>query len=205
MPAALPQSARRTRTDGARTAPTYLGTVFASVLVALSAQAEGRDALVLGAQLAGTEGSLVVGEVLVTAPAPLATLSETASERRERLRDAGAEVYATLGPDPRARYVRLSGLPFADAVRALAGRVEPDLIVVGQNLLGRDPSVDQLLREAPCPVAVAPYGHRFVRDFRPAELHVVTGVDDELLRRATDPVLVVGQVRSRHHVLHGGA
>jgi nucleotide-binding universal stress UspA family protein len=179
--------------------------VFASVIVALSAQADGRDAIVLGAQLAGADGSLVVGEVLVTSPAPLAALSEAAAQRRRRPQDAAAEVYATLGPDPRARYVPLSGLPFADAVAALSRRVKPDVIVVGQSLLGREPGVDQLLREAPCPVAVAPYGHRFVRDFRPADLLEVPGADDELLRNASCPVLVGGRIRSRNHVVRGGA
>jgi nucleotide-binding universal stress UspA family protein len=163
--------------------------VFASVLVALSAQAEGRDALVLGGQLVDADGSLVVGQVITTASAPLAGGPQAGARQREH---AGGEVYATLGPDPRARYVRLSGLPFADAIGTLARRTSPDAIVVGQSLLGREPGMRRLLREAPCPIAVAPYGHRFVRGFRPDDVLVVTAANEEELRHALRPTLVVG-------------
>jgi hypothetical protein len=84
-------------------------------------------------------------------------------------------VYATLGPDPRARYLPVSGLPFAEAVRALAHREDPDVIVVGQNLLAHEPGMRGLLVEAVCPVVVAPYGHRFVRSFAPARVTVACG------------------------------
>jgi hypothetical protein len=164
--------------------------VFASVLVALSALAEGRDALVLGGQLADVDGSLVVGEVMATASAPLAGGPRAGGWPPEH---AGGEVYATLGPDPRARYVRLSGLPFADAIGTLARGACPDAIVVGQSLLGREPGVDRLLREAPCPIAVAPYGHRFVRGFRPDDVLIVTRADEQQLRHAVRPTLVLGE------------
>jgi nucleotide-binding universal stress UspA family protein len=149
--------------------------VFASALVALTGHIEGRDALVLAAQLAGDDAPIVVAHVMATSAAPLTGGTEAAARRRARLRDAGAEVYATLGPDPRVRYLPVSGMPFADAIEALARRERPDAIVVGQNILGGEPGMARLLAEAPCPVVVAPYGHRFVRAFAPARITVVCG------------------------------
>jgi len=112
---------------------------------------------------------------MATAAAPLSGGTEAAARRRAGLRDVGEEVYATLGPDPRVHYVPLSGLPFADAVGALARREGPDAIVVGQNLVSSEPGVRRLLADAPCPTVVAPYGHRFVRAFAPARITVACG------------------------------
>ena len=103
MAAALPQSHRRTLTDGGEDGLTYGGGVFASVLVALAGHIEGRDALVLAAQLAGDDAPIVVAHVMATSAAPLTGGTEAAARRRAGLRDAGGEVYATLGPDPRVR------------------------------------------------------------------------------------------------------
>ena len=175
MAAALPQSHRRPLTDGGRDGRTYGEGVFASVLVALAGHTEGRDALVLAAQLAGDDAPIVVAHVMATSAAPLTGGTEAAAHRRAGLRDAGGEVYATLGPDPRVRYLPVSGMPFADAVEALARRERPDAIVVGQNILAAEPGMARLLAEAPCPVVVAPYGHRFVRAFAPARITVACG------------------------------
>ena len=175
MAAALPQSHRRPLTDGGRDGRTYGEGVFASVLVALSGHTEGRDALVLAAQLAGDDAPIVVAHVMATSAAPLTGGTEAAARRRAGLRDGGGEVYATLGPDPRVRYLPVSGMPFADAVEALARRERPDAIVVGQNMLAGEPGMARLLAEAPCPVVVAPYGHRFVRAFAPARITVACG------------------------------
>ena len=149
--------------------------MFASVLVALAGHIEGRDALVLAAQLADEDAPIVVAHVLATSAAPLSGGTEAAARRRASLRHAGGEVYATLGPDPRVRYLPVSGMPFADAVQALARRERADAIVVGQNALGGEPGIGRLLAEAPCPVVVAPYGHRFVRAFAPARMTVARG------------------------------
>ena len=146
--------------------------MFASVLVALAGPIEGRDALVLAAQLAGDDAPIVVAHVLATSAAPLTGGTEAAARRRAGLRDAGGEIYATLGPDPRVRYLPVSGMPFADAVEALALRERPDAIVVGQNILAGEPGMARLLAQAPCPIVVAPYGHRFVRAFAPARITV---------------------------------
>lgn len=149
--------------------------MFRSVLATLAGRVESRDALVLASQLAGADGAIVVAHVLTTSAAPLAGGMEAASRRRAHLRDAGEEVYAALGPDPRVRYLPLSGLPFADAVGALARRERPEVIVAGQNLVAGEPGMRQLLADASCPVALAPYGHRFVRAFAPARVTVACG------------------------------
>lgn len=187
MAAALPQSHQRPLTDGGEGSETYGGGVFASVLVALAGHIEARDALVLAAQLADDDAPIVVAHVMATSAAPLTGGTEAAARRRARLRDGGVEVYATLGPDPRVRYLPVSGMPFADAIEALARRERPDAIVVGQNILAGEPGMARLLAEAPCPVVVAPYGHRFVRAFEPARITVAcapTGPIDEAVALA---------------------
>ncbi|HEX6620985.1 MAG TPA: universal stress protein [Solirubrobacteraceae bacterium] len=159
--------------------------MFDSALVALAGHIEGRDALVLAAQLADRDAPIMVAHVMATSAAPLTGGTEAAARRRDGLRDGGAEVYATLGPDPRVRYLPVSGMPFADAVEALARRERPDAIVVGQNMLTGQPGTARLLAEAPCPIVVAPYGHRFVRAFAPARLTVACGptgpIDDAVV------------------------
>jgi nucleotide-binding universal stress UspA family protein len=188
MAAALPQWHRHSLTDGAVAGRIYGGLMFASVLVALAGQAEGRDALVLAAQLADADGRIVVTHVMATSPAPLTGGSEAAARRRASLRDAGEEVYAALGPDPRVRYLPISGVPFAEAVRSVARRERTDAVVLGQNLLGQEPGARELVASAPCPVVVAPYGHRFVRAFTPARVTVACGPPgpgDDAVRLAT--------------------
>ena len=120
-------------------------------------------------------GRIVVAHVMATQAAPLAGGSEAAARRRACLRDAGEEVYATLGPDSRVRYLPISGVPFAEAVRSVARREGADAVVVGQSLLGHEPGAREFLAMAPCPVAVAPYGHRFVRGFAAARITVACG------------------------------
>ena len=173
--------------------------MFASVLVALAGNIEGRDALVLASQLAGDDAPIVVAHVTATAAASLTGGNEAAARRRAGLRDAGGEVYATLGPDPRVRYLPVSGMPFADAVEALARRERPDAIVVGQNILAGEPGMARLLAEAPCPIVVAPYGHRFVRAFAPARITVACApagaIDDAVARAAALAERVGADVR----------
>ena len=149
--------------------------MFASVLVALSGQTDGRDALVLAAQLADDDAKIVVAHVLATSAAPLTGSSVAAARRRAGLCDAGGDVYATVGPDSRVRYLPVSGMPFADAVEALARRERSDALVVGQNMLAGEPGMARLLADSPCPIVVAPYGHRFVRAFAPARITVACG------------------------------
>jgi hypothetical protein len=146
--------------------------VFASVLVALAGHIEGRDALVLAAQLADDDAPIVVAHVMGTSAAPLTGGTDAAARRRAGLRDASGDVYATLGPDPRVHYLPVSGMPFADAVEALARRERPDVIVVGQNMLAGESGMARLIADASCPIIVAPYGHRFVRGFAPARITV---------------------------------
>jgi hypothetical protein len=204
--------------------------VSVRVLVALDSRSGRRDALVLAAQLAGAGGGVVVADLLPTVPTPLAGGSEAGARRRESLRDAGDEIYATLGPDPRVRYLPVSGLPFVDAVLSRAQGDEAEIIVIGQRLAREHADVERLVASAPCPVAVAPYGHRFVRSFAPTRIGIAAGdaraerwlasalwlapdahpvsvettvadvdllvvgrAEDEVLRQAACPVLLVGE------------
>ena len=122
--------------------------MFQRVIVVMPGAMESRDALVLGAQSANRDGVVVAANVLASEPAPL---------------DAGQEVYATLGADERVRYITVSGVPLADAIRDLARRERADAIVVGQNAVIGDTSAAKLTAGAPCVVLVAPVGHRFRR------------------------------------------
>jgi hypothetical protein len=138
--------------------------VFARVLVALDSRSGRRDALVLGAQLARADGAVIVADLLPTAPTPLAAGSAASARRRDRLQDAGAEVYATLGPDARVHYLPVSGLPLADAVGAIARGQRASVIVLPQSVAG---DAARLVADVTCPIAIAPYGHRFARAFMP--------------------------------------
>src|SRR5690348_12562452 len=117
--------------EAASRAPT-VDPMFRSVLVALSGQADFRDALALGARLTRADGALLVAHAMTTSAGPLTGGSAAAAHRRDQLRDAGEEIYAAVGPDPRIRFVPLSGLPFADAVTMIARGENSDAIVIGQ-------------------------------------------------------------------------
>ena len=147
--------------------------MFQRVIVVMPGAMESRDALVLGAQSANRDGVVVAANVLASEPAPLDGGPAGAARRRADLRDAGQEVYATLGADERVRYITVSGVPLADAIRDLARRERADAIVVGQNAVIGDTSAAKLTAGAPCVVLVAPVGHRFRR---PAALGGRNGV-----------------------------
>jgi nucleotide-binding universal stress UspA family protein len=137
--------------------------MFQRVIVVMPGAMESRDALVLGAQSANRDGVVVAANVLASEPAPLDGGPAGAARRRADLRDAGEEVYATLGADERVRYITLSGVPLPDAIRDLARRERADAIVIGQNAVSGSSSASQLVAGAPCVVLVAPVGHRFRR------------------------------------------
>jgi hypothetical protein len=162
--AALPQSHRHVGTDARPAARPYVALVFARVLVALDSRSGRRDALLLGAQLASTDGAVVVADLLPTAPTPLGGGSAASARRRDRLRDGGEEVYAIMGPDPRVRYMPVAGLPLVDAVGAIARSERTSTIVLPQSVAG---DAAGLVADCPCLIAIAPYGHRFARPFAP--------------------------------------
>ena len=137
--------------------------MFQRVIVVMPGAMESRDALVLGSQSASRDGVVVAANVLASEPARLDGGPAAAARRRADLHDAGEEVYATLGPDQRVRYVTLSGAPLAEAIHALAQRERADAIVVGQNAVAADRSASRLVCGAPCVVLIAPVGHRFRR------------------------------------------
>jgi nucleotide-binding universal stress UspA family protein len=137
--------------------------MFQRVIAVMPGAAESRDALVLGSQSTNRDGVLVAANVLASEPARLDGGPAGAARRRADLRDAGEEVYATLGADSRVRYVTLSGAPLAEAIRDLAHRERADAIVIGQNAVAGDGPASQLVARAPCVVLIAPVGHRFRR------------------------------------------
>jgi nucleotide-binding universal stress UspA family protein len=137
--------------------------MFQRVIVVMPGATESRDALVLGSQITNRDGLLVAANVLASELTPLDGGPAGAARRRADLRDAGEEVYATLGADARVRYITLSGAPLAEAIRDLAHRERADAIVIGQNAVAGDQSASQLAGVAPCVVLVAPVGHRFRR------------------------------------------
>jgi hypothetical protein len=143
--------------------------VFARVLVALDSRSGRRDALLLGAQLARADGAVVVADLLPTSPTPLGGGTVAAARRRDSLRDAGEEVYAILGPDPRVRYLPVAGLPLVDAVGAIARSERASAVVLPQSVAA---DAAGLVADAPCPIAIAPYGHRFARSFAPRRVGV---------------------------------
>jgi nucleotide-binding universal stress UspA family protein len=141
--------------------------MFQRIIVVMPGAMESRDALVLAAQSANRDGVVVAANVLASEPAPLDGGPAGAARRRADLRDAGEEVYATLGADERVRYITVSGVPLADAIRDLARRERADAIVIGQNAVSEGSSASQLVAGAPCVVLVAPVGHRFRRPTAP--------------------------------------
>ena len=147
--------------------------MFQRVIVVMPGATESRDALVLGSQITNRDGLLVAANALASELTPLDGGPAGAARRRADLRDAGEEVYATLGADERVRYITVSGVPLADAIRDLARRERADAIVVGQNAVIGDTSAAKLTAGAPCVVLVAPVGHRFRR---PAALGGRNGV-----------------------------
>jgi hypothetical protein len=161
--------------------------VFARVLVALDSRSGRRDALVLGAQLASADGAVIVADLLPTASTPLAAGSAASARRRDSLQDAGAEVYATLGPDARVHYLPVSGLPLADAVGAIARGERASAIVLPQSVAG---DIARLVADVTCPIAIAPYGHRFARAFMPRHIAVASqGARADELRAAAELLL----------------
>jgi hypothetical protein len=124
----------------------------------------------------------------------------------------------------------VSGLPFVDAVVSRARDDRAEMIVIGQRLARERADIERLVATAPCPIAVAPYGHRFVRSFAPTRIGIAPGdaqaerwltsahwlgpevhavrvdttvadvdllvvgrAEDEVLRQAPCPVLLVGE------------
>ena len=137
--------------------------MFQRLIAVMPGAMESRDALVLGSQSTNRDGVLVAANVLAAEPAPLDGGPAGAARRRAGLRDAGEEVYASLGSDPRVRYLTLAGVPLPEAIRDLALRERADAIVIGQNAVAGGGPASHLVARAPCVVLIAPVGHRFRR------------------------------------------
>ena len=177
MAAALPQSRRHPVTDGGGHRRTYREAMFASVLVALSGQAEGRDALVLG----GAAGrrptrTMVVAHVMATSAAPLTGGTEAAARRRAppaRRRRGGLR--RRSAPTRACAICRSRACPSPTRWRRSRAASDPTRSSSARTCSPASPVSRGCSPSAPCPVVVAPYGHRFVRAFAPARITVACG------------------------------
>lgn len=166
-----------------------LGRVFQRVLIATDAVAASRDALVLGAHLTDRGGEILVAALLSAQPQTLSGGAVAAAARRAALRDGGEDVYATLGPDPRVRFMTLADESFAAAAAEAARRFEAQAVVVGQDVLGGGIGLQELMRPgATFALVIAPFGQRFVSAYAPRRVVVRTspllaGDESELARR----------------------
>jgi nucleotide-binding universal stress UspA family protein len=138
--------------------------MFDNVLVGVGDRLGGHDALALARQLVSSDGGLTLVQVQVVTRKPSAD-SGHVREAEERQRELAA--LASIREEARvdAQIASVKGLSVARGLHATARLQRADLIVVGasranevdQMLIGDD--TREVLREAPCAVAVAPVGY----------------------------------------------
>jgi nucleotide-binding universal stress UspA family protein len=137
--------------------------MFATIIIGVDGGDGGADALALAKRLAGPESRLVATCVAVVEGHPARGANQDDDPRAhaaavERLRPV-------LDADPRLEGEILVGSSVAAGLHAAAGRHDADLIVIGscrRGAVGRILAGDDTratLRDAPCPVAVAPVDH----------------------------------------------
>jgi nucleotide-binding universal stress UspA family protein len=131
--------------------------MFEIVLVGVGDREGGADALALARQLISRQGELTLAKVQLVTRKPSAD-SGLVREAREEERELEslASLRAEAGVD--ARVASVKGLSVARGLHAFADLQRADLLVVGAS---RASEVDTLevLRDAPCAVAVAPVGY----------------------------------------------
>jgi nucleotide-binding universal stress UspA family protein len=138
--------------------------MYDDVVIGVGDLEGGRDALALGRQLASSERGLTLVQVQVVTRKPSADsgLVREAQEQRREL-----DVLASLRgeADVDVRIASVKGFSIARGLHAFARLERTDLLVVGaprasevdRMLIGDD--IREVLRHAPCPVAVAPIGY----------------------------------------------
>jgi nucleotide-binding universal stress UspA family protein len=138
--------------------------MFEIVLVGVGDPEGGADVLALARQLISRQGELTLVKVQVVTRKPSATsgLVREAQERQREL-ESLASLRDEAGVD--AGVASVKGLSVARGLHAFAGLQHADLLVVGASrasevdrmLIGDDTL--EVLRDAPCAVAVAPAGY----------------------------------------------
>jgi nucleotide-binding universal stress UspA family protein len=138
--------------------------MYDNVVIGVGDLEGGRDALALGRQLASSERGLTLVQVQVVSRKPSAD-SGLVREAQEQQREL--DVLASLCDEAEmdARVASVKGLSIARGLHAFARLHRTDLLVVGASrasevdrmLIGDD--TRELLRDAPCAVAIAPVGY----------------------------------------------
>jgi nucleotide-binding universal stress UspA family protein len=138
--------------------------MFEIVLVGVGDPEGGADALALARQLISRQGELTLVKVQVVTrkPSPTSGLVREAQERQREL-ELLTSLRDEAGSD--AGVASVKGLSVARGLHAFAGLQHADLLVVGASrasevdrmLIGDDTL--EVLRDAPCAVAVAPVGY----------------------------------------------
>ncbi len=153
--------------------------MFSKVIVGFDGSEQARDALMLGAALAGRDGELIVCCVH-----RLKALSARVDPAAPQLDRAKAERCLEEASCLLNRRMTLTGLPVAGvgaaiALQRTAEEQHADLLVLGSSHRGAVGRVlvgsvtEETLHGAPCPVAVAPVGwSRSLKDPRLAEIAV---------------------------------
>lgn len=138
--------------------------MFNNVFVGVRDREGGEDALALARQLVSTNGGLTLVSVQVVTRKPSAD-SGLVREAQERRRDLDMLASLRHEADFDADVASVKGLSVARGLHAIARLQRADLVVVGASradevdrmLIGDD--TRDVLRDAPCAVAVAPVGY----------------------------------------------
>jgi nucleotide-binding universal stress UspA family protein len=138
--------------------------MFNNVLVAVRDREGGQDALALARQLVSTDGQLTLVRVQVVTRKPSAD-SAHVREAHERQRELRMLELLRDEAAVDAEVASVSDLSVARGLHATARLQHADLVVVGASraneidrmLIGDD--TREVLRDAPCAVAVAPLGY----------------------------------------------
>jgi nucleotide-binding universal stress UspA family protein len=138
--------------------------MFDNVLVGVGDREGGHDALALARQLVSSDGGLTLVQVQLVTRKPSVD-SGHVREAQERRRELAA--LASIREEARvdAQIASVEGLSVARGLHAIARVQRADLVVVGASragevdrmLIGDD--TREVLRDAPCAVAVAPVGY----------------------------------------------
>lgn len=137
--------------------------MFATIIIGVDGGAGGRDAIALARRLGAPSSSLLAVSLALLEGHPLHGVNR---DFDARLHDAAEErLREVLADEPRLEGHVFTAGSVAGGLHAAAERHDADLIVVGscrRGAVGRVLAGDDAratLRDAPCPVAIAPVGY----------------------------------------------